>query len=340
MPQEFGAPPTAGKPSTLPEKAPEKAKVAVLISGTGTNMAALLYASCLPNSAFDIVLVASNKADAAGLALASGEGIATSAHSHKGMEREEHDQIMEKAVVDAGAEYIILAGYMRILSPEFTERWHGRMLNIHPSLLPKYRGLETHKRAIEAGDAVSGASVHLVSSELDAGEVLGQIEVKITADDTPETLAERVKLAEHQLYPRVVNDYVGRIFDADWLLSQVRHLALALPETEERPSHGAPGWRTGGKSGKYFAYFSDKHHGVEHIALLAKTSGQDEMMALIDRDPDTFFKPAFYGASGWIGIILNRAGCDWDQVEHWLKRSWQAVAPKRLTKLLDAADEF
>ena len=123
-------------------------------------------------------------------------------------------------------------------------------------------------------------------------------------------------------------------------LGQVRERAMQLPEAEERPSHGAPGWRTGGKSGKYFAYFSDRHHGVEHIALLAKTSGQDEMMALIDRDPDTFFKPAFYGASGWVGIILNRPDCDWDQVEHWLKRSWQAVAPKRLTKLLDAADEF
>ncbi|MXO90766.1 phosphoribosylglycinamide formyltransferase [Pontixanthobacter aquaemixtae] len=317
-----------------------KAKVAVLISGTGTNMAALLYASRQPGSAYEIVLVASNRAEAAGLALAEAEGIATFARPHKGMERADHDALMEQAVLDAGADYIVLAGYMRILSPEFTERWHGRMLNIHPSLLPKYRGLETHKRAIEAGDPVAGASVHLVSSELDAGEVLGQTEVAIRADDTAETLAERVKLAEHQLYPRVVNEYVGRIFDGEWLLGQLRDLALQLPEAEERPSHGAPGWCTGGKSGKYFAHFSDRHHGNEHIALLAKTSGIDEMMALIGRDPQTFFKPAYYGASGWVGIILNRPDCDWDQVGHWLKRSWQSVAPKRLTKLLDAADEF
>ena len=303
-------------------------------------MAALLYASRQPDASYEIVLVASNRTDAAGLALAKGEGIATFVQSHKGMERAEHDALMEKAVLDAGADYIALAGYMRILSPEFTERWHGKMLNIHPSLLPKYRGLETHKRALEAGDTAHGASVHLVSRELDAGEVLGQTVVNICKGDTPESLAERVKLAEHQLYPGVVNAYTGRIFDGEWLLGKARELAMQMPEAEERPSHGAPGWRTGGKSGKYFAYFSDQHHGVEHIALLAKTSGQDEMAALIDRDPDTFFKPAFYGASGWVGIILNRPDCDWAQVEHWLKRSWQAVAPKRLTKLLDAADEF
>lgn len=303
-------------------------------------MAALLYASRLPKSAFEIVLVASNRADAGGLSLAEDEGIATFAHSHMGMERADHDRIMEQAVLDAGGEYILLAGYMRILSPEFTKRWHGKMLNIHPSLLPKYRGLETHKRAIEAGDAVAGASVHLVSSELDAGQVLGQAEVAIRASDTVETLADRVKLAEHQLYPSVVNAYVGRMDDPDWLFAKVQELALDLPEAEERASHGSPGWRTGGKSGKYFAYFSDRHHGSAHIALLAKTSGQDEMLAMIDRDPDTFFKPAFYGASGWVGIILNRPDCDWDQVRHWLNRSWRAVAPKRLTRLLDAADQF
>jgi phosphoribosylglycinamide formyltransferase-1 len=303
-------------------------------------MAALLYASRLSNAAYEIVLVASNKADAEGLTLAESEGIATFSHSHKGMERADHDAVMEKAVVDAGAQYIILAGYMRILSPEFTERWHGRMLNIHPSLLPKYRGLETHKRAIEAGDTVSGASVHLVSSELDAGEVLGQVEVRVRDGDTPEALAERVKLAEHQLYPRVVNEYAGRIFDATWLYVKPRELALDVPEVEARDSHGSPGWRTGGKSGKFFAHFNDQHHGVEHIAVLVKTSGQDEILALIERDPDTFYKPAYYGASGWVGLILNRPNCDWEQVEHWLKRSWQAVAPKRLTKLLDAADEF
>lgn len=303
-------------------------------------MAALLYASKLPGSAYEIVLVASNKPQASGLELARTEGIKTFAKAHTGMARTDHDRIMEQAAVKAGAEYIVLAGYMRILSAEFAERWNGRMINIHPSLLPKYRGLDTHQRALEAGDTRHGASVHLVSSELDAGEILGQIEVKIAANDTPATLAERVKIAEHQLYPRVVNDYVGRIFDPAWLLARVREIAMRMPEAQERASHGSPGWRTGGKSGKYFAYFNDQHHGVPEIALLAKTSGLDELHALVEGDPEAFFKPAYYGASGWVGLILNRPDCDWDQVEHWVRRSWQAVAPKRLTKLADIADQF
>ena len=186
-----------------------KARVAVLISGTGTNMAALLYASRLPDAAYEIVLVASNVPDAAGLNLAQAEGIATFACSHKGMDRADHDAIMEKAVLESGAEIIVLAGYMRILSPEFVERWDARMLNIHPSLLPKYRGLDTHQRALDAGDTHGGVSVHLVSSELDAGEVLGQIRVAIRPDDTAATLAERVRFAEHQLYPQVLNRFVA-----------------------------------------------------------------------------------------------------------------------------------
>ncbi len=324
----------------MPDNAPQAAKVAVLISGAGTNMAALLYASRLPGAAYEIVLVASNKPEAEGLKLAEAEGIATFTHSHRGMERAAHDAVMEEAVRKSGAEYIVLAGYMRILSPEFVERWKGRMLNIHPSLLPKYKGLDTHQRALDAGDAEAGVSVHLVTSELDAGEVLGQIAVPICKDDTADNIEARVRLAEHQLYPRVVNDYVGRIYDAGWLLDQVRERALQLPEAEERESHGAPGWRTGGKSGKFFAHFNNQHHGETHIALLAKTSGQDEMQALIENAPEAFFRPAYYGASGWVGLILNRPGLDWDQVDHWLQRSWRAVAPKRLTKLLDIADEF
>lgn len=186
-----------------------KARVAVLISGTGTNMAALLYASRLPDAAYEIVLVASNVPDAAGLNLAQAEGIATFACSHMGMDRADHDAIMEKAVLDSGAEIIVLAGYMRILSSGFVERWDARMLNIHPSLLPKYRGLDTHQRAVDAGDTHGGVSVHLVSSELDAGEVLGQIRVAIRPDDTAATLAERVRFAEHQLYPQVLNRFVA-----------------------------------------------------------------------------------------------------------------------------------
>lgn len=318
----------------------QKAKIAIFISGTGTNMAALLYASRLPNAAYEIVLVASNQPNAAGLVLAESEGIATFAHAHKGLDRADHDILMEAAAIDAGAEYIILAGYMRILSDDFVQRWQGRMLNIHPSLLPKYRGLDTYQRAIDAGDEAAGATVHLVSAELDAGEILGQISVAIQHNDAADSLAERIRIAEHQLYPQVVSNYVARFYDTEWLFAKIRRMALELPEAEERESHGSPGWRTGGKSGKYFAHFADRHHGVPHIALLAKTSGQDEMTALIERDPDAFFRPAYYGASGWIGIILNRPDADWGQVAYWLQHSWQSVAPKRLTKLLDAADEF
>ncbi|MEL7197630.1 MAG: phosphoribosylglycinamide formyltransferase [Pseudomonadota bacterium] len=315
--------------------------VAVFISGTGTNMAALLYASRLAGSAFEIVLVASNNADAKGLELAALEGVSTFAHSHKGHSREEQDAAMEAAAIDAGAEAIILAGYMRILSDEFVERWEGRILNIHPSLLPKYKGLDTHQRAIEAGDSHAGASVHVVTPELDAGEVIAQAKVAIARDETPEALARRVQIAEHQLFPRAVNDYLSRKDNPVYLLEKLRALALGLPETSERESHGAPGFRVGGeKSGKFFAYFSDRHHGSPHIALLVKTSGMDELLNLIESQPDTYFKPAFYGASGWVGIILNRQDVDWHHIAEWLSRSWRAVAPKRLTKLLDIADQF
>jgi phosphoribosylglycinamide formyltransferase-1 len=215
------------------------------------------------------------------------------------------------------------------------------MLNIHPSLLPLYKGLDTHARAIAAGDSHAGASVHLVTPELDAGEVLAQARVAITADDTPATLAERVRLAEHQLYPRAVADYVGRWRNPAWLLEQLRARALALPETCEQESFGSQGFRVGeGKSGKYFAYFSDRPHGHDRIALLVKTSGMDELMGLVEDQPETYFKPAFYGASGWVGIVLDRPGLDWGDVEAWLQRSWRSVAPKRLTRLMDIADAF
>ena len=319
----------------------EKGRIAILISGAGTNMAALLYASRIDNAPFEVVLVASNDPAAPGLALAALEGVPTFAHPHKGMTREAHDALMEAAVQAAGAETIVLAGYMRILSDGFVERWAGRMLNIHPSLLPKYKGLDTFARAIEAGDSHAGASVHLVTPELDAGEVLAQARVAIAPGDTPATLAERVRLAEHQLFPRAVADYVSRWRNPDWLLAELRARALALPETCEQESFGSAGFRVGeGKSGKYFAYFSDRPHGHERIALLVKTSGMDELMSLVEDQPETYFKPAFYGASGWVGLVLDRPDLDWDEVSAWLQRSWRSVAPKRLTRFMDIADAF
>jgi len=318
-----------------------KAKVAVMLSGTGTTMASLLYASRLPDCPYEIVLVLSNKPEARGLQVAASEGIATFAHSHKGLSREAHDAIMQAQLAAAGADYIALCGYMRILSSGFVEQWAGRMLNTHPALLPKYKGLDTHQRAIDAGDSHGGCSVHVVTPELDDGPVLGQIPVAILPGDSAETLAQRVLYAEYQLYPRILADYVGREMDADWIIGKVADLALALPETDARSSHGSPGWRVGGeKSGKFFAYVSVNHHGEEAIALLVKTSGPDEMNALIDAEPDIYYRPAYYGASGWIALKLDRPGVDWEHVGDWLAKSWRAVAPKRLTKFMEIADEF
>jgi phosphoribosylglycinamide formyltransferase-1 len=319
---------------------PEKARVAAMLSGNGTTMSSLLFHSRLPDCPYEIVLVASNVPDARGLRIAEAEGIRTFAHPHGGMEREAHEAIMDMALREAGAEYIALCGYMRVLTAGFAHDWAGRMLNTHPSLLPRYKGLHTHERAIEAGDTHGGCSVHVVTAELDGGPLLGQVPVRILPDDTPEALSARVLMAEYQLYPRMLADYVARPYRADWLLAKVRELALALPEAEDRESHGAPGWRTSGKSGKYFAYFNDQHHGSEHIALLVKTDGPDELNALVEQSPEIYFRPAYYGASGWVGIVLNRPGVDWEHIGEWLQRSWASVAPARLTRLIDAAAEF
>ncbi|SBV32124.1 phosphoribosylglycinamide formyltransferase 1 (fragment) [uncultured Sphingopyxis sp.] len=129
-----------------------KAKVAVLISGSGTNMAALLYAAKAESCPYELVLVASNNPDAPGLKIAEAEGVATWALSHKGMNRDAFDALVDERLREAGAEYVALAGYMRILSDDFVARWAGKMINIHPSLLPLYKGLNTHSQAIEAGD--------------------------------------------------------------------------------------------------------------------------------------------------------------------------------------------
>jgi phosphoribosylglycinamide formyltransferase-1 len=319
----------------------ERARVAVLISGTGTNMAALLYAAKAADCPFEIALVASNNPDAAGLKLAAAEGVATYALSHKGMTRADHDAAIHAVLVDARADYVALAGYMRVLTPEFVGKWEGRMLNIHPSLLPLYKGLHTHDKALEAGDKQAGCSVHLVTAELDDGPILGQTRVAVLPGDTPETLAARVLIAEHQLYARTLAAYVSRETDPAWIINRVGDLALALPETSFRTAHGSPAWRVGGdKAGKFFAIIFNRHHGEDSVGVLVKTSGEDEMAALIDAEPGIYFRPAYYGPAGWIGLRLDRPGVDWDHVGTWLERSWRACAPKRLTKLIDVAAEF
>jgi len=181
-------------------------RVAILISGRGSNMRAL---ADRPNG-YQVVLVASNKPDAPGLQWAREHGLETWALDSKGVAKEEFDRLLSEVLDQHGVGTIALAGFMRILSPWFVGEWRGRILNIHPSLLPKYRGLETHRRAIEAGDDVSGCSVHIVTEELDAGEVLGQAEVLIEPGDTPHSLEQRVLIAEHGLYPKVLREFSNR----------------------------------------------------------------------------------------------------------------------------------
>jgi phosphoribosylglycinamide formyltransferase-1 len=185
-----------------------KTRVAVLISGRGSNMAALLYAAKQPDCPYEICLVAANDPQAAGLTLAHAEGITVFAHSHIGLKRADFDALIEAEIQKSNADMIALAGYMRLLSPEFVARWSGRILNIHPSLLPKYKGLDTHERALAAGDTLAGCSVHVVTAELDDGPVLAQTKVAILSDDTPDSLAARVLIAEHQTYAPALAAFV------------------------------------------------------------------------------------------------------------------------------------
>ncbi len=314
-----------------------KARVAILISGSGTNMAALLYASRAADCPYEVVLVASNNPDAPGLTLAAAEGIATFARSHKGMDRAAFDALIDTQLAAARVDTVALAGYMRLLSPGFVQSWAGRMINIHPSLLPKYKGLDTHARAIAAGDSHGGCSVHIVTEAVDDGAVLAQTPVAILPGDTPDSLAARVLIAEHQLYPRTLAAFVARERAPDYLIAQVRERAMALPEADEIVSHGMPCF--GIVKGKKFAYVSNDHHGDGRIALLVKISGIDEQAQLIETDPDRYYRPAYFGDS-WIAIRLDLGDTDWGHIGEWLAKSWRSIAPRKLAGLMEVADAF
>jgi phosphoribosylglycinamide formyltransferase-1 len=176
-------------------------RVAVLISGRGSNLGALIAAQ---DASYKIVLVIYNIEGAAGLDKAGAADIATSVIPHAGKRREAFDGKMDAALRAANIELIVLAGFMRILSDGFVRGWEGKLINIHPSLLPAYRGTKVHERVIAAKEAVSGASVHFVVPELDAGPVIAQASVPVHPSDTPETLAERVLAVEHTLYPEAL----------------------------------------------------------------------------------------------------------------------------------------
>lgn len=174
-------------------------KVGVLISGRGSNLGALIQAQ--DGAPYQIVLVISNVEGALGLERAAKAGIATKVISHKGKTREDFDAELDRALRSFHVEIVCLAGFMRILSDGFARNWEGRLLNIHPSLLPAYKGTRVHERVLEAREAQSGASVHFVVPELDAGPVIAQASVPVRPGDSPETLAARVLDVEHRLYP-------------------------------------------------------------------------------------------------------------------------------------------
>ena len=186
-------------------------RVAILISGSGSNMVSLVEAMQSPNFGAIPVLVLSNNSDAGGLLKAKAFGVPTAVVDHRpyGENRCAFEVELNKALNNQKPDVICLAGFMRILTPEFINKWAGKMLNIHPSLLPKYKGLHTHQRAIDAGDKIAGCSVHIVTPELDAGPVVGQIEVPILSEDTSDTLAARVIKEEHKLYPSALKNFVN-----------------------------------------------------------------------------------------------------------------------------------
>lgn len=193
----------------MSDAAQGRVKVGILISGAGSNMAALIDASRAVDCPYEIALVVSNKPDAGGLHVAQAKGVKTDVVDHRdfGKDREAHERVVNAVLMAEGVQVVALAGYMRILTPWLVARWAGRMLNVHPSLLPLYPGLDTHARAIEAGDAEAGCTLHIVTDGVDEGPILGQARVPIVAGDTPFSLAERVHVAEHQLYPRVLADF-------------------------------------------------------------------------------------------------------------------------------------
>jgi phosphoribosylglycinamide formyltransferase-1 len=188
----------------------ERKRIAVLISGSGSNLQALIDDAAKPDSPYVISLVLSNNADAYGLVRAEKAGISTVVISHKNFSsREAFDAAMNAEIEKANPDLVCLAGFMRILTPVFIDRWHGKLINIHPSLLPKFKGLHTHQRALDAGETEHGCTIHWVVPDLDSGEIIAQARVPILKDDSNETLAARVLMQEHRLYPATLRQLLG-----------------------------------------------------------------------------------------------------------------------------------
>lgn len=185
----------------------DRVRVGVLISGRGSNFVALAEWNRRADRAYDIVLVASNDPEARGLLAAKIMGIDSWALSNRGIERAEYDRLLDSELRARDVEAVALAGYMRLLSPDFVRAWQGRIVNIHPSLLPAHKGLGTHKRVLEAGDSFTGCTVHLVTEELDDGPVLAQAKIRVRPNDDAQSLAARVLAEEHKIYPQALDTF-------------------------------------------------------------------------------------------------------------------------------------
>ncbi len=191
-----------------------KKRVAILISGRGSNMASLIDAAAAPDFPARIAGVISSRADAHGLAIAAAKGIDTFVIPSKGVSRAENDAALDRALVGMGAELVCLAGYLRLLTDDFVAKWSGRMINIHPALLPLFKGLDTHRRALDAGVRIHGCTVHFVTPDMDDGPIIAQTAVPVLASDDAAMLGARVLAAEHKLYPlglRLVADGRARM---------------------------------------------------------------------------------------------------------------------------------
>lgn len=203
---------------------PMTKNLVILISGRGSNMQAIVQACAAEGWDARVAAVISNRPDAAGLAFAQSHGLSTQVVDHKAYAtRETFDQALGDAIAKYAPDLVVLAGFMRILTPGFVQRFEGRMINVHPSLLPAFPGLHTHERALQAGCQVAGATVHFVTADLDHGPIIAQAVVSVRSDDSPDTLAQRVLRQEHRMVPRAVRwalDGQLRISDG-----RVQHLA-------------------------------------------------------------------------------------------------------------------
>ncbi|WP_181707809.1 phosphoribosylglycinamide formyltransferase [Chthonobacter rhizosphaerae] len=218
--------------SAVPSRA-QRRRVGVLLSGRGSNMRTLHAATLSADFPAEIVCIVSNKADAGGLAYAAEQGIPAVAIDHRAFsDRESFDRALDAALREHGVDLVALAGFMRIFSPWFPGAWDGRMINIHPSLLPNYKGLHTHARALADGVRIAGCTVHFVTAELDAGPIIAQAAVPVTPDDTPDSLSARVLTAEHVLYPhalRLVASGAARLVGGRVEVEATDHDAAAPP---------------------------------------------------------------------------------------------------------------